>query len=313
LCPFQWMDQEPDLSWLYDFFVRIFHRWAIDLNERQSAELMTALELARASQIRTMTGFMHVLQDRQLRGVIRNYTAGQQWGHIFDGEPASQANQMLTTYEMRRLDILSELGLRAAAPATELIIHDAEVGLGATPTFVIADEAKWILASPISRAWIDKALRTFRKYNAGIILATQSLAEVDNSEVRSILLESTPIKIFLPNRAARGATVRALYQQLGLTEKEIEIIGEITPQRDYLCSTEYGTRMFQLDLGPVARALCAATGANDVAAARALLEEYPADTFLDAWLHHRGLGPAPQPKPVVTPAVHTNGRLAYAS
>src|SRR5262249_21212853 len=164
--------------------------------------------------------------------------------------------ELLTTYEMRHLDALGE---RASGPATELIIHDAEIGLGEKPTFVIVDEARWLLASPVALPFIDRALRTFRKYNAAFILATQSLSEVENTEVRSLLLESTAIKIFLPNRAAQGEHVRQLYAQLGLKEKEIEIIAaqETIPQRDYLCVTEYGSRLFRPDLGPIARALCA--------------------------------------------------------
>jgi type IV secretory pathway VirB4 component len=313
LCPFQWMDIENGIAWLFDFFVRLFKRWSIELNERQAADLVTALELAKASDIRTMTAFMHLIHDPQVRGVLRNYVAGQQWGHIFDGEPIPGTRNLLTTYEMRHLDMLGE---RASGPATELIIHDAEVSLGDTPTFVVIDEARWILSSPVSLPWIDRALRTFRKYNAAIILATQSLAEIESTEVRSLLLESTAIKVFLPNRAAACEHVRALYQQLGLSEKEIEIIAAAIPQRDYLCSTEYGTRLFRLDLGPIARALCASTGANDVARARALLAEH-GSTFLDAWLHAKGLGPMPEHQTNRTASLpsfaHTNGRVIHAA
>jgi type IV secretion system protein VirB4 len=220
---------------------------------------------------------------------------------------------MLTTYEMRHIDALGE---RASGPATELIVHDTEAGLGDTPTIVVIDEAKWILSSRVSLPWIDRALRTFRKYNAAIVLATQSLAEIESSEVRSLLLESTAIKTFLPNRAAAGDHVRQLYAQLGLSGKEIEIIAAAIPQRDYVCTTEFGTRLFRLDLGPIGRALCASTGSNDVARARAILAESGPDLFLDAWLYIKGLGPAPK---TTSPSIHapieitqTNGRLSYA-
>jgi type IV secretory pathway VirB4 component len=230
--------------------------------------------------------------------------------------PLPNRRTLLTTYEMRHLDALGE---RAAGPATELIIHDAEVGLGDKPTFVIVDEARWLLASPVALPFIDRALRTFRKYNAAFILATQSLSEVENSQVRSLLLESTAIKIFLPNRAAQGKHVRQLYAQLGLKEKEIEIMAaqETIPQRDYLCTTEYGSRLFRPDLGPIARALCASTGANDVAKARTLLAQYGPDAFLDAWLHAKGLGPAPEVPAAreLTAAdiTYANGRLIHAA
>jgi type IV secretion system protein VirB4 len=313
LCPFQWIEIENGTAWLFDFFARLFQRWQIEINERQAADLVTALELAKASGIRTMTGFLHLIHEPATRGVLRNYAAGGQWAHIFDGEPTSGRRNMLTTYEMRHLDALGE---RASGPGTELIVHDTEVGLGDTPTFVIVDEAKWILSSPVSLPWIDRARRTFRKYNAAIVLATQSLAEIESTEVRSLLLESTAIKTFLPNRAAAGEHVRQLYAQLGLSDKEIEIVAAAIPQRDYLCTTEFGTRLFRLDLGPVARALCASTGANDVAKARATLAESGSDAFLTAWLYTKGLGPAPDTTPARVHGpieiTHANGRLAYA-
>jgi type IV secretion system protein TrbE len=305
LCPFQWTGAENQ-SWLFDFFVRLFQRWQIELNERQAADLTTALELAQSTGIRTMGAFLYLIHDPQMRGVLRNYVTGGQWGHIFDGQPGDDTRNVLSTYEMRHLDALGE---RASGPATELIVHDAEVGLGDQLTFVVIDEAKWILSSPVSRPWVDKALRTFRKYNAAMILATQSLAEIESTEVRSLLLESTAIKIFLPNRAAAGEHVRGLYRQLGLREKEIDLITEAIPQRDYLCTTEYGTRVFRLDLGPIGRALCASTGANDVSKARAVLEEYGQGHFLDGWLFSKGLGP--QPAQIVEPvhAAYANGRI----
>jgi type IV secretion system protein TrbE len=171
----------------------------------------------------------------------------------------------------------------------------------------------------VALPFIDHALRTFRKYNAAFILATQSLSEVESSQVRSLLLESTAIKIFLPNRAAQDEHMRQLYAQLGLKEKEIEIIAaqETIPQRDYLCITEYGSRLFRPHLGPLARALCASTGANDVAKARALLAQYGPDAFLDAWLHAKGLGPAPEVPAarelMVADITYANGRSIHAT
>jgi len=311
LCPFQSLDADDGPTWLFDWFTRLFSRWQIEINERQAAELAKAIELAKLSDVRTMTGFMHLIHDPAMRGVLRNYAAGGQWGHIFDAEPTTGHRAVVTAYEMRRLDAADPVGERVSGPATELIIRDAEIGLGANPTFVVIDEAKWILSSRISLPWVDRALRTFRKYNAAIILATQSLAEIESTEVRSLLLESTAIKIFLPNRQAAGEHVRQLYTHLGLKEKEIEIIATAASQREYLCTTEYGSRLFRLDLGAIGRALCASTGADSVARARAILAEVGPEHFLDGWLHACGLGPAPTPQSKPTVAINelifTNG------
>ncbi len=316
LCPFQWIDCEDGITWLFDWFMRLFARWLGKLiDEREAADLTEALTIAKGAGVRTMTAFRYLLHAPRLREIMGNYADCGQWAHIFDGEPAADQRNTLTTYEMRHLDVLGE---RAAAPATELIVHDAEAGLGADPTFVVIDEAKWLLASPISLPWIDRALRTFRRSNGALILCTQSLAEIDNSEARTMLLEATAIKTFLPNHAAQGERVRQLYAELGLNEKQIEIVANGVPHRDYLCVTESGSRLFSLDLGPIARALCASTGSDDVTLARRALEESGQDGFLDGWLAAKGLGPALQPRaaqPSISAVglVHSNGRIQNAN
>jgi type IV secretion system protein TrbE len=315
LCPFQWIEREDGTTWLFDWFARLFARWLGKLIEaREAADLSEALTIAKAAGVRTMTAFRYLLHAPRLREIVGNYADGGQWAHIFDGEPVAGQRNTLTTYEMRHLEALGE---RAAAPATELIVHDAEAGLGADPTFVVIDEAKWLLASPIGLPWIDRALRTFRRANGALVLCTQSLAEIDNSEARTMLLESTAIKTFLPNHAAQGEQVRQLYTELGLNERQIEIIAKGVPQRDYLCVTELGSRLFRFDLGPLARALCASTSSDDVALARRVLAEGQSG-FLDAWLAAKGLGAAPEPRSAwdsmsAAEMIHSNGRVEHAN
>lgn len=133
-----------------------------------------------------------------------------------------------------------------------------------------------------------------------------------------MLLEATAIKTFLPNHAAKGESVRQLYAELGLNEKQIEIIANGVPHRDYLCVTDLGSRLFSLDLGPIARALCACTGSDDVALARRVLEGSEQDSFLDGWLAAKGLRPAPQarsPLPSISAValIDSNGRIQNAN
>jgi type IV secretion system protein VirB4 len=134
---------------------------------------------------------------------------------------------------------------------------------------------------------------------------------VANSDYRDLLLESCYGKIFLPNSEVQGAYVREAYLKLGLTEREIEIIGSAIPQREYYFHSSLGKRKFTLDLGPIALGLCGATGIPDVALAREILAEYGPEKFLEAWLHARGLGSAPTvAEPLIVPhADSVNGRI----
>jgi type IV secretion system protein VirB4 len=263
-----------------------------------------------------MTLFANLIQQPRLREVLGNYTAGGKWGHIFDGEavfPNANGGAAVTVFEMRGL---VALGGRAAAPATELILHGVETAMTGEPVFIVCDEAWRLLSDPVSSDWLFEAIRTFRKKNAGITLATQSLTEIANSPYRDLLLESCPGKIFLPNPEAKGEYVRNAYLRLGLSERETEIIGDAQPRRQYYFHSSQGRRLFTLDLGPIALALGAATGYRDVAQARELLKQYGPAQFLDAWLHARGLGPAPERFPAsttrLTEITYANGRTHNA-
>jgi len=293
LCPFVYLDDPDGTGWLFEWFRRLFKRWDISLSGTETNDLTEALRLAKSRGIRTMTLFVRLIQTARLREVLANYTTGNKWGHIFDGTPDNSAalGGAVTVIEMRPLTVL---GPAAEAPGTELLLHAVERTMGVDPVWIIADEGWRLLSDPISAAWLWEAIRTFRKRNAGITLATQSLTEVAESSYRNLLLESCPGKIFLPNSDVSGEYVREAYLKLGVSEREVSIIGAAIPQRQYFYHSSRGKRLFQLDLGRIAMALCTATGSTDVDLGRQLLKSHGPKGFLHAWLRAKGLEPALQ-------------------
>jgi len=256
LWPFMHLDDADGLAWLFDWFCRLFARWQIILNEVQAADLTRALELARSQRLRTMTLFAELVQDPRLRAVLRYYVRGGTWGHIYDGNAAAP-NANLLIYE---LGSLISFGERACGPAIELILNDAIVRLRDNlPLLIYVDEAKYMLNDPVTRPWLHDGIRQLRKRNAGIIMATQALSDVANSPDAELLLESAPLKVFLPNPEARGEFVRGIYLKLGLSEREVDIIANAEPRQQYYFHSAYGRRLFSLELGPIARCYIANT------------------------------------------------------
>jgi type IV secretory pathway VirB4 component len=305
LAPLRHLDKPGGPEWLLAWLIRLFARWRVEPSARQVSELERALELAKTENLRTMTLFCGLVQDHEARRILHHYTAAGPWGGIFDGEPAEDdAKNFLSVYEMRGLMALGE---RACAPATELVLHAVESRLTGAPTFIFCDEAWRTLNDPVSGEWLYEAIRTFRKRNAGIILATQSLTEIAASSYCNLLLESCPTKVFLPNPEARGEHVRDAYLKLGLSPREIEIIAHARPRSHYYYTSPLGKRLFSCDLGPAALALCAATGHPDVKQARELLAQ--GGDFLNAWLRTRGLGRlATEPEATTAAVLSLNGK-----
>jgi type IV secretion system protein VirB4 len=69
-----------------------------------------------------------------------------------------------------------------------------------------------------------------------------------------------------------------------LNDRQIEIIARATPKRDYYCQSRRGNRLFELGVGPIALAFCAASSKADHAAIDRVLSEHDREAFVAAWL-----------------------------
>ena len=91
------------------------------------------------------------------------------------------------------------------------------------------DEAWLMLGHPAFRAKIREWLKTLRKANCLVLMATQSLSDAANSGILDVIVESTATKIFLPNLYARDEDTAALYRRMGLNTRQIEILATAIP------------------------------------------------------------------------------------
>jgi len=122
-----------------------------------------------------------------------------------------------------------------------------------------------------------------------VIFATQSLADIESSAIAAAIIESCHTRVFLPNDRALEPQIQAIYRRFGLNARQIEILSQAIPKRDYYCQSRRGNRLFELGLGPVALAFCAASSATDQAAIARLVGDHGRDGFAAAWLRHRRL------------------------
>ena len=81
------------------------------------------------------------------------------------------------------------------------------------------------------KAYIVEALKTWRKKNAMMILATQSSEDLLASDLLSVLTESCPTKLFLANPGMDRDAYRAAFH---LNETEADLIARLIPKRQFL-------------------------------------------------------------------------------
>jgi type IV secretion system protein VirB4 len=153
---------------------------------------------------------------------------------------------------------------------------------------VLLDEAWAYLQQPTFRHRLKDWLKTMRRRNAVVVMATQQVSDIANSEIADVVLENCPTKILLPNAEARNPGSREFYGRLGLNERELELLQVSVPKQHYYVVSKLGRRLVDLRLGKVALAWLAASGQEERRVVQSVMEEYPAD-WRTEWLRLKGL------------------------
>ncbi len=234
---------------------------------------------------RTISNLVTQVQDHSLRDGLGAFSLAGPLGRFLDADHDVLLAGNFVTFE---LETLIAMGPKVIVPVITYLFHRIDQRLDGRPTLIILDEAWIMLAQSLFGAKIEEWLRTLRKKNAAVVLATQSLSEIANSPHRDVILESCPTRLYLPNPEATNAASRELYHRFGLSDRQIEIIAEATPKRHYYYVSPLGRRLFQLALGPAALAFIAAGAKDDLLRARQLIKLH-GDRWTVTWLRHREL------------------------
>jgi type IV secretory pathway VirB4 component len=225
-----------------------------------------------------------LLQAGALKRALQPYCVGGPWGRLLDAEAERLGQADVEAFETEGL-----IGTGAAPAVLAYLFHRVETRLDGRPTLLIVDEGWLALDDPTFGAQLREWLKTLRKKNASVVFATQSLADIETSAIAPAIVESCPTRLFLPNERAIEPQITTIYRRFGLNDRQIEILAQATPKRDYYCQSRRGNRLFELGLGELAFAFTAASSKSDQAAIATTLAEHGRDAFAAAWLRHKGL------------------------
>jgi type IV secretion system protein VirB4 len=170
------------------------------------------------------------------------------------------------------------------------LFHKIQRALDGRPTYIIIDEGWLIMLHPTFMTYWLEFLRTVRKNNAVVILATQSLSDIANSPYVNQINESCFTKIYLPNPTAREVDNKALYQSFGLNGRQVEIISEAVRKRHYYVNArDVGNRLIDLGLGRLELAFYGAgTMPQERTRVRELMKTY-GEFWVAKYLEEKGL------------------------
>jgi type IV secretion system protein TrbE len=286
LQPLARIDQAQSRIWASEWLAAILASEGVTIDPAAKEQLWAALNSLASAPVaeRTLTGLLMLLQDQHLKQALAPYCLGGPFGQLLDAEAERLGDGRVQTFETEGLT-----GSAAAPAVLSYLFHRIEGRLDGSPTLIIIDEGWLVLDSPLFAAQLREWLKTLRKKNASVVFATQSLADIETSAIAPAIIESCPTRIFLPNERALEPQIQGIYRRFGLNDRQIEILSQATPKRDYYCQSARGNRLFELGLGEVALAFTATSSKADQLAITALVESHGTDEFARHWLTHRGL------------------------
>ena len=285
--PFAVIDQEIERIWSAEWIYGLLTNEKITITpdiKQIVWEALTALAHMPQHQ-RTMTGLCALIQSSLLRQALLTYTLNGPFGHLLDADHEQECDDVWQCYEMEGLMNTPSV----IAPVLSYLFHRLEKRFTGVPTLLILDEAWLYLDHPVFSAKIRDWLKTLRKFNVSVVFATQSIEDALSTNIASVLFESCPSRILLPNDRILEPNVRSSYEKLGLNERQLQILAMATPKQQYYYQSRLGNRLFHIELGPIALAFCAASRSEDKFLVRELLTKYGREKFLTEYLKARSL------------------------
>lgn len=276
--PLQHLDTPADFQHAIEWVLALLEISGLEATPTLQRTVTNALRDLRHTSTHTLATFAIKAQSNAIRDALDPYVLDGPYSHLFDGASSTIRDSRFSVFEMEPL-----LPLREAV-VTPLVLHlfaEIERRLDGSPTLIAVEELAGYLHRPLFARRFAQYLLELRKKNSGLVMVNQNVTALLESPLRSALIESTPTKIFLPNPSATEPSVRDAYHAIGLNDRQVEIIAEATPKRDYYVATPLGARLFQLDLSPAALAILGIAGPS----ARQAIEEALA-TWGSDWLPH---------------------------
>jgi type IV secretion system protein TrbE len=251
----------------------------------QRNEIARAITNMSENDDKTLTDFMNTVQDIEIRSALKQYSVDGFMGQLLDAE---QDGLGLSRFMVFEIEKLMGMGDKYALPVLLYLFNRIEESLDGSPTIIMIDEAWLMLGHPVFREKIREWLKTLRKKNCAVIMATQNLSDASRSGILDVILESTASRVFLANAQARQEDTAIVYQNMGCNKRQIELIASAVPKRDYYYVSERGSRMFNLALGPLTLAFVGNTDIDSINDIQSLVAEQ-GEKWPYHWLARKGI------------------------
>jgi type IV secretion system protein VirB4 len=249
--PFSLAPTKENLQFLFSFFRVLIEgtgeRYRLDFKEERKLwdgiERMYVLE----PDQRTVSNFANIIGELKER--LHRWTRAGQYGFLFDNADDTLSFSRFQTFNFAGWgdapDVLEPLLFYVLHRASNEIADLAKL---ATFKIFLLDEAWLFIKNETIRNYVVQAQKTWRKLNAAMILATQSIKELQESGMLPIVSESCPTKIFLANPEMDREVYREAFH---LNDTELELIAGLVPPGQMLIRKARSSKKVQLNVDSV--------------------------------------------------------------
>jgi type IV secretion/conjugal transfer VirB4 family ATPase len=249
--PFSLPESKENLQFLFSFFRVLIEgndkRYKLDFKEER--KLWEAIErmYVVAPEQRTLSTFSQIIGELKER--LHRWTKEGQYGFLFDNVEDTLSFSKFQTFNFAGWGDAPEV----LEPLLFYVLHRAsnEIAnpekLATFKTFLL-DEAWLFIKNETIRSYIVAAQKTWRKHNAAMILATQSIKELEESGMLAIVAESCPTKIFLANPEMNRHVYREAFH---LNDTELDIIADLIPPGEMLIRKAQSSKKVRLNVDSV--------------------------------------------------------------
>ncbi len=249
--PFSLPQTKENLQFLFNFFRVLIEgneqRYRLDFKEeRRLWDAIERIYVLEPNQ-RTISNFGNIIGELKER--LYRWTRGGQYGFLFDNAEDTLSFKSFQTFNFHGWNDAPEV----LEPLLFYVLHRASneitnpKNLDTFKIFLL-DEAWLFIKNETIRNYVIQAQKTWRKHKAAMILATQSIKELEESGMLATVAESCPTKIFLANPDMNREVYREAFH---LNDTELDLIDGLVPPGQMLIRKAQTSKKVHLNVDSV--------------------------------------------------------------
>jgi type IV secretion system protein VirB4 len=244
--PFSLDPTRENLQFLFALFRVLIETDRYHLDFKEERQLYSGIERMYMldREQRTVSNFAEIIGE--LKDRLHKWTQAGQYGFVFDNVEDTLTFSRFQTFNFHGWNDAPAV----LEPLLFYVLHRAsnEIGdpkkLGTFKLFLL-DEAWLFIRNETIRNYVTQAQKTWRKHNAAMLLATQSIKELATSGMLTVVAESCPTKIFLANPDMDAQVYRDAF---GLNDTELDLIAGLIPPGQMLIRKQTGSKKIRLNV-----------------------------------------------------------------